>query len=101
MAIGNTIGSACATQRRRLGLHRNDPVRHVARIFGGKRLLVRQIHAGRRCTTSSPWQYQIAEPGFKYNMTDIAAAIGIVQLEKASDMQRRREEIAASRIERV
>jgi dTDP-4-amino-4,6-dideoxygalactose transaminase len=34
-------------------------------------------------------------------MTDIAAAIGIVQLEKASDMQRRREEIAASRIERV
>jgi len=27
--------------------------------------------------------YEVVRPGFKYNMTDLAAAIGIVQLERA------------------
>jgi len=40
------------------------------------------------------WSYEVVEPGFKYNMTDIAAAIGIHQLKKANSSQRRREEIA-------
>lgn len=41
------------------------------------------------------WRYDIAAPGFKYNMTDIAAAMGIVQLDRAEEMRRRRAEIAA------
>src|SRR5438445_230677 len=28
------------------------------------------------------WRYDVAYPGFKYNMTDIAAAIGLVQLRR-------------------
>jgi len=38
--------------------------------------------------------YLILEPGYKYNMTDIAAAIGIHQLARAEDMRRARENIA-------
>lgn len=38
--------------------------------------------AWNRYTSQGSWYYEIASPGFKYNMTDIAAAIGIPQLEK-------------------
>ncbi len=40
------------------------------------------------------WDYQIVAPGYKYNLTDIAAAVGIGQLARAEQMRRRREEIA-------
>lgn len=40
------------------------------------------------------WYYEVIAPGFKYNMTDIAAAIGIQQLRKADDFMARRTEIA-------
>jgi perosamine synthetase len=40
------------------------------------------------------WDYQIVAPGYKYNLTDIAAAIGIHQLARAEEMQRQREEVA-------
>lgn len=48
-----------------------------------------------RYTSDQPsWFYEVVEPGYKYNMTDIAASIGIHQLKKAWDFQKRREEIA-------
>ncbi len=40
------------------------------------------------------WQYDIIAPGYKYNMTDIAAAIGRVQLEKAEEFLEQRKKIA-------
>jgi dTDP-4-amino-4,6-dideoxygalactose transaminase len=40
------------------------------------------------------WDYRIMAPGFKYNLTDIAASIGIHQLRRAEPLRRRREEIA-------
>jgi perosamine synthetase len=40
------------------------------------------------------WDYRILAPGYKYNMTDIAAAIGIHQLARAETMRRDRELIA-------
>jgi perosamine synthetase len=40
------------------------------------------------------WDYRIVAPGFKYNLTDIAAALGIRQLARAEEMRREREEIA-------
>ena len=43
----------------------------------------------------SSWDYKIVAPGFKYNMTDIAAAIGIHQLRRAEAMREQREAIAA------
>ncbi len=49
-----------------------------------------------RYTSTQPaWQYEVVAPGFKYNMTDLAASIGIQQLKKAWDFQRRRAELAA------
>lgn len=36
----------------------------------------------RRRTEEGSWYYEILHPGYKYNMTDIAAAIGIQQLKK-------------------
>jgi dTDP-4-amino-4,6-dideoxygalactose transaminase len=40
------------------------------------------------------WYYEIVAPGFKYNMPDIAAAIGIHQLAKVREMKNRRQYIA-------
>jgi dTDP-4-amino-4,6-dideoxygalactose transaminase len=40
------------------------------------------------------WDYRIVAPGFKYNLTDLAAAIGIQQLARAEAMRRQREEVA-------
>ena len=49
-----------------------------------------------RFTATRPsWTYEIVAPGFKYNLTDIAAALGLHQLKKARAFQRRRAEIAA------
>ena len=50
--------------------------------------------AWKRYTAKGSWYYEIHEPGFKYNMTDIAAAIGIHQLKKCDDFYERRERIA-------
>ena len=41
------------------------------------------------------WKYDIAAPGWKANMTDIAAAMGLAQLARADDMLIRRQHIAA------
>jgi dTDP-4-amino-4,6-dideoxygalactose transaminase len=44
-----------------------------------------------RFTAKVPsWYYEVVAPGFKYNMTDIAAAMGIHQLRKANEFQRKR-----------
>ena len=40
------------------------------------------------------WRYEIVAPGFKYNMTDLAAALGLAQLRKMPAMWVRRREIA-------
>jgi dTDP-4-amino-4,6-dideoxygalactose transaminase len=50
--------------------------------------------AWKRYTTEGSWYYEIVAPGYKYNMTDIAAAMGLAQLRKATRMWRRRREIA-------
>ena len=46
--------------------------------------------AWKRYTAEGSWYYEIIAPGFKYNLTDIAAAIGIHQLRKADEMHRKR-----------
>ena len=49
-----------------------------------------------RFTAKVPsWYYEIVAPGFKYNLTDIAAAIGIHQLPRARAFQEKRARIAA------
>lgn len=49
-----------------------------------------------RYAEGGSWAYDIVAPGFKYNLTDLAAAMGLVQLTRAEEMLERRREIAAA-----
>jgi dTDP-4-amino-4,6-dideoxygalactose transaminase len=42
------------------------------------------------------WRYDVVAPGFKYNLTDVAAALGLHQLARAETMRQRRAAIAAA-----
>jgi dTDP-4-amino-4,6-dideoxygalactose transaminase len=44
--------------------------------------------------TRASWYYEVVEPGFKYNLPDILAALGRVQLRRANDLLAMRQEIA-------
>lgn len=46
-----------------------------------------------RYSAGGKWAYDIVAPGFKYNMTDIQAALGLQQLRRFEAMQNRRAEI--------
>ena len=65
-----------------------------------KRAKVMRLHgmnrdAFDRFTATVPsWYYEIVAPGFKYNLTDIAAALGIHQLKRLPGFQIKREQIA-------
>lgn len=49
-----------------------------------------------RYTSNAPsWYYEIVAPGYKYNLTDVASAIGLQQLARADAFQARRAAIAA------
>jgi dTDP-4-amino-4,6-dideoxygalactose transaminase len=50
--------------------------------------------AWKRYSQKGSWRYEVREPGFKYNMPDIAAAMGLVQLQRLDEMQARRDRIA-------
>ncbi|MEP6995986.1 MAG: DegT/DnrJ/EryC1/StrS aminotransferase family protein, partial [Acidobacteriota bacterium] len=47
-----------------------------------------------RYTGGGSWDYRILAPGFKYNLTDVAAAIGIHQLARAEKLRQAREAVA-------
>jgi dTDP-4-amino-4,6-dideoxygalactose transaminase len=49
--------------------------------------------AWKRYGQGGNWFYEVVFPGFKYNMTDIQAAMGIHQLQKLEQFQRRRQQI--------
>ena len=65
-----------------------------------KRARVMRLHgmnrdAFDRYTAKVPsWYYEVVAPGFKYNLTDIAAALGLQQLKKAQRFQQARQRIA-------
>jgi dTDP-4-amino-4,6-dideoxygalactose transaminase len=65
-----------------------------------KRARVMRLHgmnrdAFDRFTAKVPaWYYEIVAPGFKYNLTDIAAALGLHQLQRAHGFQQRRVRLA-------
>lgn len=46
--------------------------------------------AWKRFDKSGSWYYEVVLPGFKYNMTDVQAAIGLRQLERLEGFQVRR-----------
>ncbi len=64
-----------------------------------ERIRVMSLHgisknAWTRYMVSGSWSYEILAPGFKYNMTDLAASLGIAQLKRADQFRERRQTIA-------
>lgn len=47
------------------------------------------------------WYYEVVAPGYKYNLTDVASAIGIQQLKKANHFQKSRQEMAEKYISQL
>lgn len=47
-----------------------------------------------RYSTTGSWHYDVVECGFKYNLSDLASAIGLCQLAKLDAMTERRRDIA-------
>ncbi|MBA3445430.1 MAG: DegT/DnrJ/EryC1/StrS family aminotransferase [Gemmatimonadales bacterium] len=52
--------------------------------------------AWKRYGHGGSWFYEVNEPGFKYNMTDVQAAMGLAQLRKLDRFQARRREVVAA-----
>ena len=53
------------------------------------------LDAWDRYTDKGSWYYEIIRPGYKYNLTDIAAALGIEQLKRCDQFYDARRRIAA------
>ncbi len=51
--------------------------------------------AWKRYEAQGSWYYEVIRPGFKYNLTDMQAALGLQQLRKLGRFHARRAEIAA------
>jgi dTDP-4-amino-4,6-dideoxygalactose transaminase len=68
-----------------------DPIGEKARILS---LHGMSKHAWNRYSEKGSWYYQIVDFGYKYNMNDIQAAIGLSQMRKIDILHKRREEIA-------
>jgi dTDP-4-amino-4,6-dideoxygalactose transaminase len=76
------------------GMLTGDPeFLHRARIAS----LHGMSHDGwKRYAEGGHWFYEVLLPGFKYNMTDIQAAMGLAQLAKLERLQARRRAVAAA-----
>src|SRR6185369_111205 len=66
-----------------------------------ERVRSRRLHgmtrdAWKRYSKEGSWRYDIAYPGFKYNMTDMNAAMGLVQLKRLPAMQAERQRLVAA-----
>ena len=65
-----------------------------------ERMRVMRLHgmsrdAFDRFTSKTPaWYYEVVAPGFKYNLTDTAAALGLVQLQRLPQFLARRQHLA-------
>lgn len=73
-------------------LTRDDGIMERARVLS---LHGMDKDAWKRYTQRGSWRYEVRRPGFKYNMPDVAAAMGLVQLQRLPQMQSARSEIAA------
>lgn len=65
-----------------------------------ERVKVMRLHGinrdiwGRFTEAKANWEYDVVAPGFKYNLPDVNAAIGLAQLERAEEFRRGRQRCA-------
>ena len=74
----------------------NDEYAHRAALM---RLHGISGDAWKRYSSEGSWYYEVVDAGFKMNMPDLLAAVGVAQLRKADAFHRRRQEIAAAYME--
>ena len=69
---------------------------HIARRAATMRLhgIDRDVWDRYQADSPANWEYDIVAPGFKYNMPDLAAAVGLEQLSRADAFYERRAQIA-------
>lgn len=57
--------------------------------------------AWNRYTAGGGWRYDVVEPGYKYNLPDLGAAIAVAQFERLEELQREREHLAQRYLDRL
>ena len=97
-----------------LAVYSFHPIKNITTAEGGivtgqdaaflQRLKLMRFHgierdAWKRYGKGSDPSYDITEPGFKYNLTDIQAALGLVQMKKIEEINGKRREIARRYLE--
>lgn len=105
---GRHVGS------RNMALFSFHPIKNITTGEGGmltcndgmtaKRMRLLRFHgierdAWKRYGTTADPGYDIEEPGFKYNLTDMQAALGLIQLDRLSWVNARRGEIVRRYVE--
>lgn len=50
--------------------------------------------AWNRYSEKGHWYYEVVDNGYKYNMTDVAASLGLIQLKRLDEMNSKRAKIA-------
>ena len=68
-----------------------DDVEECARLYA---LHGMSRDAWRRYRRGGSWYYEVVAPGYKYNMSDIQAALGLVQLARLDERNARRADLA-------
>jgi perosamine synthetase len=58
-------------------------------------------NAWNRYSAAGSWYYEIQDVGFKYNLTDLAAALGLVQFSRAEELLDERRRLARGYLERI
>jgi dTDP-4-amino-4,6-dideoxygalactose transaminase len=53
-------------------------------------------NAWKRYDKGGSWYYEVVLPGFKYNMTDMQASLGLWQMRRLDEFQKRRREVVAA-----
>lgn len=76
----------------------HDEIAEKARLYGWLGI---SKSAWNRYSQSGSWFYEVKLPGYKYNMTDIQAGLGIVQLRKLEKMRKKRASIANYYLDRL
>ena len=69
----------------------DDEIAARARVLAGQGM---SQNAWNRYAKGGTWKYDIVEAGYKYNMFDIQAALGLIQLRRLEEMQEKRLKIA-------
>lgn len=108
-ALGSTYSNQLAGSMGDMGVFSFYPTKNITTGEGGmivsrdsnlmQKIEILRNHginsdAFARYSDQGKWYYEVVESGYKYNLADIAASIGRVQLGKFDTFQRKREEIA-------